>query len=176
MYILQERIVVNENLGDIFKHLTIVNFNYDRCVEHFLFHAIQAWSLKGEAQVIELMNSLNIYHPYGTVGALPWQSREGIQFGEEADEFSLGKCSSGIRTFNEEVEDKAKLIERAQASAIVRPRLDPAPRRIVVDHRAAKQNDVSHASSALPWVTLPCVRTRRAYASSLISMKPARSA
>jgi hypothetical protein len=39
MHGLQERIVVNENLGDIFKHLTIVNFNYDRCVEHFLFHA-----------------------------------------------------------------------------------------------------------------------------------------
>jgi hypothetical protein len=45
MYGLQERIVVNENLGDIFKHLTIVNFNYDRCVEHFLFYAIQAWLL-----------------------------------------------------------------------------------------------------------------------------------
>src|SRR5436853_2966504 len=46
----------------------------------------------------------------------------------------------------------------------------------IVDHRVAKQNDVSHASSALPRVTLPCVRTRREYASSLISMKPACSA
>jgi hypothetical protein len=37
MFALQERIVVNENLGDIFKHLTIVNFNYDRCMEHFSY-------------------------------------------------------------------------------------------------------------------------------------------
>jgi hypothetical protein len=55
MYGLQERIVVNLNLEDIFKHLTIVNFNYDRCIEHFLFHAIQAWSLKGEREIAELM-------------------------------------------------------------------------------------------------------------------------
>jgi hypothetical protein len=113
MYGLQERIVVNENLGDIFKHLTIVNFNYDRCVEHFLFHAIQAWSLKNEQEVAELMKVLNIYHPYGSVGDLPWQSREGIEFGAETDEFGrlLLKSSSRIRTFNEEVEDSTKIEE-----------------------------------------------------------------
>jgi hypothetical protein len=109
MYGLQERIVVNENLGDIFKHLTIVNFNYNRCVEHFLFHAIQAWSLKNEREVAELMNGLRIYHPYGSVGDLPWQSGEGIEFGGGADEFRLLKSSSRIRTFNEEVEDRTKV-------------------------------------------------------------------
>jgi hypothetical protein len=111
MYGLQERIVVNENLGDIFKHLTIVNFNYDRCVEHFLFHAIQAWSLKDEREVAELMKGLNIYHPYGSVGDLPWQSAEGIEFGCKADEFGLLKSSSRIRTFNDEVEDRTKIGE-----------------------------------------------------------------
>jgi hypothetical protein len=119
MYGLSERIVVNENLGDIFKHLTIVNFNYDRCVEHFLFNAIQAWSLKDEREVAELMKSLNIYHPYGSVGDLPWQSAEGIVFGGEADEPRLSKSWSRIRTFNEEVEDKTKIgeIQDAMCSA-----------------------------------------------------------
>jgi hypothetical protein len=119
MYVLVEQIVVNENLDDIFKHLTIINFNYDRCVEHFLFHAIQAWSLNDEKKVAKLMESLTIYHPYGSVGDLPWQSGEGIEFGGEADEFRLLKCSSRIRTFNEEVEDKAKIgeIQNAVANA-----------------------------------------------------------
>jgi hypothetical protein len=113
MYGLQERIVVSENLGDIFRHLTIVNFNYDRCVEHFLFHAMQAWSLKNEQEVAELMKGLHIYHPYGSVGDLPWQSGEGIEFGAEPDEFGrlLLKSSSRIRTFNEEVEDRTKIKE-----------------------------------------------------------------
>ena len=111
MYGLLERIVVNENLGDIFKHLTIVNFNYDRCIEHFLFHAIQAWSLKNEQEVAQLMKGLKIYHPYGSVGDLPWQSKEGIEFGAEADGFGLLKSSSRIRTFNEEVEDQTKIGE-----------------------------------------------------------------
>ena len=52
--------MASENLGDVFKHLTIVNFNYDRGVEHFLFHAMQAWSLKNEGEVAELMKSLSI--------------------------------------------------------------------------------------------------------------------
>jgi hypothetical protein len=117
VYGLQERIVVNENLGDIFKHLTIVNFNYDRCVEHFLFHAIQAWSLKNEQEIAELMKGLNIYHPYGSVGDLPWQSGEGIEFGSEANEFRLLESSSRIRTFNEEVEDKTKIEEIRKAIA-----------------------------------------------------------
>jgi hypothetical protein len=111
MYGLQERVVANENLGDIFKQLTIVNFNYDRCVEHFLFHAMQAWSLKNEQEVVELMKGLNIYHPYGSVGDLPWQSGKGIEFGAEADGAGLLKSSSRIRTFNEEVEDSAKIQE-----------------------------------------------------------------
>ena len=111
MYSLQEGIVVSENLGDIFKHLTIVNFNYDRCVEHFLFHAMQAWSLKDEREIAELMKGLNIYHPYGSVGDLPWQSGDGIEFGGEVDVSGLWKSSSRIRTFNEEVEDKTKIEE-----------------------------------------------------------------
>jgi len=111
MYGLQEGIVVSENLGDIFKHLTIVNFNYDRCIEHFLFNAMQAWSGKDEREVAERMKGLRIYHPYGSVGDLPWQSGDGIEFGAEADEFGLLKSSSRIRTFNEEVEDATKLGE-----------------------------------------------------------------
>jgi hypothetical protein len=111
MYGLQEGIMVSENLGDIFKHLTIVNFNYDRCIEHFLFNAMQAWSHKDEREVAELMKGLRIYHPYGSVGDLPWQSGDGIEFGAEVDEFGLLKSSSRIRTFNEEVEDTTKIGE-----------------------------------------------------------------
>jgi hypothetical protein len=119
MYVLVDQIVVSENLSDILKHVTIINFNYDRCVEHFLFHAIQAWSLKDEREVANLLGSLTMYHPYGSVGDLPWQSGEGIEFGGEADEFRLLKCSSRIRTFNEEVEDKVKIgeIQNAVANA-----------------------------------------------------------
>ena len=55
---------------DIFKHLTIVNFNYDRCVEHFLFHAMQAWSLKDEREIAELMKGPE-YLPSLWVGRRP---------------------------------------------------------------------------------------------------------
>src|SRR5690606_23024177 len=36
--VLQDGVIEAKNLDKIFDNLTIVNFNYDRCVEHYLFH------------------------------------------------------------------------------------------------------------------------------------------
>jgi hypothetical protein len=41
LYLMQDQIVANENLDNIFDNLCIINFNYDRCVEQFLFYALQ---------------------------------------------------------------------------------------------------------------------------------------
>jgi hypothetical protein len=110
MHMLVDRIVVSENLDAMFSNLAIINFNYDRCVEHFLFHALIDWSNRGEGGIAELLNKrLTIFHPYGLVGRLPWQSGDGVGFGAEIDENTLAKCSSGIRTFNEELEDREQL-------------------------------------------------------------------
>src|SRR5262245_16819274 len=110
MHMLVDRIVVSENLDAMLSNLAIINFNYDRCVEHFLFHALIDWSNRGEGGIAELLNKrLMIYHPYGRVAPLPWQARDGVGFGAEIDEHTLAKCSSGIRTFNEELEDREQL-------------------------------------------------------------------
>src|SRR5262245_52507850 len=62
-----------------------------------------------------------VCYPFGpsSVGDLPWQPGDGIEFGAEADEFGLLKSSSRIRTFNEEVEDTTKIgeIQSALCSA-----------------------------------------------------------
>src|SRR5262249_111119 len=110
MHMLVDGIVVSEQLDAMFSNLAIVNFNYDRCVEHFLFHALIDWSNRSEGGIADLLNKrLMIYHPYGRVAPLPWQSRDGIGFGAEIDEHALAKCASGIRTFNEELDDREQL-------------------------------------------------------------------
>jgi hypothetical protein len=104
-------VVEAKNLGDIFNNLTIINFNYDRCIEHFLFHAMQRlYPSKGETYVTDLINTkLKIIHPYGVVGSLPWQSRtKAVVFG--GGRFNdLAELSEQIRTYNEEVEDTKKV-------------------------------------------------------------------
>jgi hypothetical protein len=134
--LLQEQIIESENLNEIFRHLDVINFNYDRCIEHFLFRAIQElYPTKGEAFVTELINSkLNIIHPYGKVGNLPWQSRQNtVEFGEEPLANLLGPLSQGILTYNEQVEDK-------EIDTKIRRQIADAERLIFLGFHFHKQN------------------------------------
>jgi hypothetical protein len=105
--LLQEGIVESRNLETIFDNLAIINFNYDRCVEHFLYRALhELYPTKGEAYISELITKkLHIIHPYGAIGRLPWQGGTNIiRFGGEVEN-DLVRLSSQIRTFNEEIEE-----------------------------------------------------------------------
>src|SRR4051794_13899814 len=51
--------------------IALIVFNYDRCIEHYLFHALQRYYQISEADATSLLKHLAIYHPYGTVGHLP---------------------------------------------------------------------------------------------------------
>jgi len=110
LYVLQDRIVVSENLDDIFANLCIINFNYDRCVEQFLFYALQHLYQISQARAFELMRRLKIFHPYGQVGFMPWapEGRRQVGFGV-TDYGELVELSAEIRTFNEQLDDEADL-------------------------------------------------------------------
>jgi hypothetical protein len=112
--ILQDGVIEAYNIENIFDNLSIINFNYDRCIEHFLFQAIQRlYPAKGAGYLADLISrKLKIIHPYGVVGELEWQgSGPSIQFGAKDDSYDLAELSGGIRTYNEEVEDKKKINE-----------------------------------------------------------------
>lgn len=101
-------------LGHRLGAITFVVFNYDRCIEHFLYHAIQQCYNVKEEQVKELLCSkLDIYHPYGTVGSLPWFDVENkIEFGGRANPQDLINLTKAIRTFTESEETKNHLAHK----------------------------------------------------------------
>jgi len=91
-----------EDLAARFSNLVMVIFNYDRCIEHFLMHSLQNYYGIDNAQAAELVNGIEIYHPYGKVGHLPWQQHKGsIGFGVEPSPKTLLGVSEQIRTFTE---------------------------------------------------------------------------
>ena len=100
--------VHRKNVGDIFKNISFITFNYDRCVEHFLFHSLQTYyGLVGE-DAAELVRTLSIYHPYGVVGALEWQGgQHTVPFGRRSASVDLLSLSGQIKTFSERIEDEA---------------------------------------------------------------------
>jgi hypothetical protein len=109
LYLLQERIVKSENLDKIFDNLCIINFNYDRCIEQFLFNALQPLYRINQTDAAQLMQRLVIYHPYGEVGFMPWDNgNPKVNFGDTGYGDIVG-LSGQIRTFNEQMEDKVEL-------------------------------------------------------------------
>jgi len=112
MVLLQSQIIAETNLDHLFKNVMIINFNYDRCIEQFLYHALQdLYGVDGN-RASKLIGSLRIFHPYGTVAPLPWQHGDGgLHFGGNPGGYhtELGRLIDNIRTYNEEVEEGREL-------------------------------------------------------------------
>ncbi|NTV47777.1 MAG: hypothetical protein HGB11_14950, partial [Chlorobiales bacterium] len=115
-----------EDLEERLEKICLVVFNYDRCIEHFVFHALQNYYHISEQETAELINNhLEIYHPYGQVGYLPWQAPEksiekagekpwlvnSIGFGGEPNSEGLKQLASQIRTFTEGTSEETSNID-----------------------------------------------------------------
>jgi hypothetical protein len=97
-------------IENIFDNLEIVNFNYDRCLEHYLpFSLASYYGLKPDA-IREIMQGLTIHRPYGMAGRLPWQIGEApsVGFGEGSPH-QIADVAQQVRTFTERVEEGDEL-------------------------------------------------------------------
>lgn len=84
------------------KAVTLIIFNYDRCIEHFLYHALQNYYKVSESEAAEIVNHINIYHPYGKVGFLPWDNlSDSMDFGADPTPDNLLQLVQKIKTFTE---------------------------------------------------------------------------
>jgi len=96
------------HLDEIGKDITIICFNYDRCIEYYLTETISAAYNVDLASAEEVVGRLNIIHPYGTLGALPTVAQaEGygvLPFGAElsSDIDWIGIANENIRTYTEQ--------------------------------------------------------------------------
>lgn len=98
-------ITENCNVSELvarFQSISLIIFNYDRCVEHFLFHALKKYYKISDSDAANILNTLAIYHPYGSVGQLPWCSNGNpIEFGAEPVASLLLGLTNRIKTFTE---------------------------------------------------------------------------
>jgi hypothetical protein len=100
-----------DQLEERLNSVTFVIFNYDRCVEHYLYYALQNYYNLNAMEVAKLLNSVQFYHPYGSVGALPWQNRKNVAaFGEELRPDALLENARQIKTFTEGTDPDASEI------------------------------------------------------------------
>ncbi len=102
-------------ISRIFEKVSFIIFNYDRCFEHFMYHALQRHYGISENDAASVMKSLTIFHPYGTIGDLPWEDRAGIPFGFGANRANMQFMASRIKTYTEQIEGHETLLAVREA-------------------------------------------------------------
>lgn len=102
--------VRKSQVGGIFDNLEIVNFNYDRCLEHYLPISLAAYYGIPSDDIRDVMQGLTIHRPYGIAGRLPWQKGDApsVGFGEGHPR-QLAEVAQQVRTFTEQVKEGAEL-------------------------------------------------------------------
>ena len=99
MRLLTSRRTVDE-VNELFENVAFIIFNYDRCLEHFLVNAVMTYFNVSPKTAVESVRRLEIVHPYGRVGYLPWQEQAiTADFGDPTSGLSL--IAQGIQTFTE---------------------------------------------------------------------------
>jgi hypothetical protein len=100
--------VTKETLSSIFKYVTVITFNYDRCVEHFLCHALSTnYHISvGDARL--LVQTLPIHHVYGSVGKYFGSGNEIVDFGS-AGLPNVDAITKNVRTYCERVDDDVSI-------------------------------------------------------------------
>jgi hypothetical protein len=116
-----------ENLEDRLSSVVLVIFNYDRCVEHFIYYSLQKYYGMSEQNAAKLVQHIEIYHPYGQVGSLLFMPGEPkVGFGSTPHYTTLIDLTSKIKTFTEGTDEKSSDIQ------VIRTRISEARRLIFV--------------------------------------------
>lgn len=95
--------VKKDNLNSVFEKISIITFNYDRCIEHYLAHAFSQYMGISPSESRVLCSKLEIIHPYGKVGDLSAGLGTFVAFGADLQREQLVAASRQIRTFTEQV-------------------------------------------------------------------------
>lgn len=112
-------VIRKSSVEDIFGNVEIINFNYDRCIEHYLPYSLASYYGMPVEVLRDIMQSLPIYRPYGVAGRLPWQKGDApsVGFGQASPQ-QLADIAQQVRTFTERVEEGRELT--AMRSSIAR--------------------------------------------------------
>jgi len=102
--------------------LSIITFNYDRSLDHYLFTSLLNWHGRSVDDCIEKFKNLPIIHVYGQLGRIPYPQRGCRQYlplGEDEKKISgaVVGASQGITLLNEkesELEEVHNLLAAAE--------------------------------------------------------------
>jgi len=112
---------LNVSFDDLDKNrLSIITFNYDRSIEHYLFKALKYTHNRPDVECAETLSKIPIVHVHGSLGALPWQSQQARAYVPTYTAEDIQSASEKIIVVSEgqetspEFERAFKLMEKAE--------------------------------------------------------------
>lgn len=110
-------------LEKVFENLSIVSFNYDRCIENYLPKSIANYYGVEVRDVLPYFQSVPIHRPYGIAGKINWDHMGVAKgFGGNRADY-LVQSANSIRTYSEGVENPKSLasmrLDLAEADKII---------------------------------------------------------
>lgn len=82
-------------------NLSIITFNYDRSLEHYLFTSLKHTYSVDDKECANLINSIQIVHVYGMLDHLPWHIEGGRPYGKKATPSQVKTASNRIFTLSD---------------------------------------------------------------------------
>lgn len=102
----------SNSIEDIFDNVEIICFNYDRCIEQYLFYALRDYYRISAGQAIKLLNKLTLIHPYGVISGFQADINTGhSNFGQDLASVNIGERARTIRTIFEANTDAHKVAD-----------------------------------------------------------------
>lgn len=95
------------------KEIQFIIFNYDRSLEFYLYQSIQRHYEITSEKAAEIVNSANIYHPYGQVGFLPFQKGPLTFDYGSFQTYAENDLSKYIKTYTEGADIKSEDYKKA---------------------------------------------------------------
>jgi len=90
-------------------NITFISFNYDRCIMQFFGNAAASYFDLDNDQIEEVLSTIRVVHPYGSIGQLTQRNGRVEGYGFEPNGGRIHEASKRIRTFTEGVADNSLL-------------------------------------------------------------------
>lgn len=98
--------VVKADLNEAIQRVKIVSFNYDRCFQQAMALWIERAYHVSFSQACEYISSIEIVHPYGSVGKFCNSNVvDGVSYGAAPSENEIPTLAENIRTYSEQIVD-----------------------------------------------------------------------
>ncbi len=99
-----------DKIEQIFDNVRIICFNYDRCIEQYLYYALRNYYQISPQESVDLLKKLKIIHTYGIIGGFSIDPNTGFSnYGCHLQGIELIERAKTVKTVYENVEDIHKL-------------------------------------------------------------------